>query len=63
MIEVNEEGTIAAASSAVIMRVPRSKRSGPEQFIADHSFLFFLRDLQTGMLLFQGRIVDPTKHN
>ena len=61
MIEVNEEGTIAAASSTAIMRMGRSLRSRPEQFIVDHPFLFFLRDLQTGMLLFQGRIVDPTK--
>ena len=61
MIEVNEEGTIAAAATAVIMRMGRSLRSRPEQFIVDHPFLFFLRDLQTGMLLFQGRVVDPTK--
>ena len=32
------------------------------QFIADHSFLFFLRDLEVGMLHFHGRIVDSTKY-
>ena len=60
MIEVDEEGTVAAAATAVIM----DDESGydeevPEQFIADHPFLFFLRDLQTGLLLFQGRVVSP----
>ena len=59
MIEVNEEGTIAAAASAISMRGGRSIKSRPVQFIVDHPFLFFLRDLQTGMLLFQGRVVDP----
>ena len=60
MIEVNEEGTTAAAASAILMRGGRSAvRSRIEQFIVDHPFLFFLRDLQTGMLLFQGRVVDP----
>ena len=29
-------------------------------FIANHPFIFFLRDLQTGLLLFQGRLSDPT---
>ena len=58
MIEVDEEGTVAAAASAVIMDM-RSGGSRPPRFIADHPFLFFLRDLQTGMLLFQGRMVNP----
>ena len=60
MIEVDEEGTTAAAVTAVSMR--RGRRSKPREhhFTADHPFLFFLRDLQTGMLLFQGRMVDPT---
>ena len=60
MIEVEEEGTTAAAGSAVIMS-KKSRRPRVTQFIVDHPFLFLLRDLETGMLLFQGRIVDPTK--
>merc|ERR1719158_266844 len=47
MIEVDEEGTIAAAASAVMMQ-DRSGGSRPPRFIADHPFLFFLRDLITG---------------
>ena len=61
MIEVDEEGTVAAAATAVIMSYEESADYEPprEQFIADHPFLFFLRDLQTGLLLFQGRVVNP----
>ena len=60
MIEVEEEGTTAAAVTVIRMS-RRSKRPRVTQFNADHPFLFFLRDLDTGILLFQGRIVDPTK--
>ena len=59
MIEVEEEGTTAAAATAIIM-TKRSSRPRVTQFIVDRPFLFFLCDLETGMLLFQGRIVDPT---
>ena len=61
MIEVDEEGTVAAAATAVIGSEIESAFSEPprEEFIADHPFLFFLRDLQTGLLLFQGRVVNP----
>ena len=60
MIEVEEEGTTAAAATAIIM-TKRSmiRRPRVTQFIVDRPFLFFLCDLETGMLLFQGRIVDP----
>ena len=60
MIEVEEEGTTAAAVT-VVRFTKKSKRPRVTQFIVDHPFLFFLRDLETGILLFQGRIVDPTK--
>ena len=62
MIEVDEEGTTAAAVTDVKMRGRRSKPR-EHHFNADHPFLFFLRDLQTGVLLFQGRMVDPTDPN
>ena len=61
MIEVDEEGTVAAAATAVIMSYEESDdyEEPRVKFIADHPFLFFLRDLQTGLLLFQGRVVNP----
>ena len=56
-IEVNEEGSEAAAATAVVMM----KRTMPhyEQFAANHPFIFYLRDKTTGMLLFQGRVNNP----
>jgi serpin B len=57
-VEVNEEGTEAAAATAVIMR----KNGGRmHTFRADHPFLFFIRDNVTGSILFLGRVLDPSK--
>ena len=56
-VEVNEEGTEAAAATAVGMRF-----SGmPPQFIADRPFLFLIRENTTGTILFIGRVTDPSK--
>merc|ERR1712098_1964 len=57
-IEVNEEGSEAAAATGAVMMM-RSMPMPPVEFKADHPFLFFLRDKLTGMLLFQGRVQDP----
>merc|ERR1712223_785338 len=57
-IEVNEEGSEAAAATAGIMMM-RSMPMPPEELRADRPFLF-LRDKLTGMLLFQGRVSDPS---
>jgi serpin B len=61
-VEVNEEGTEAAAATAVVMEtkgihIPEE----PVVFRADHPFLFLIRDNRTGSILFLGRIVDPTR--
>jgi serine protease inhibitor len=56
-VEVNEEGTEAAAATSVIIMA----RSIPEQFMVDHPFIFLIRDNGSGAILFLGRIVDPTK--
>lgn len=58
-VEVNEEGTEAAAATAVEM-VTRSIRRYPV-FRADHPFLFLIRENATGSILFFGRVVDPGK--
>ncbi len=57
-VEVNEEGTEAAAATGVIMFT--SAKPPPPTFRADHPFLFLIRDRITGSILFMGRIVDPT---
>lgn len=57
-IEVNEEGSEAAAATAVVMG---TKSIGPEPkcFAADRPFFFAIRDLRTGSILFMGRVLDP----
>ena len=56
-VEVNEEGTEAAAATAVVMARESARRT-PE-FIADRPFLFFVRDVASGEILFMGRVVNP----
>ena len=57
-VDVNEEGTEAAAATAVVMR---NVISSPLMFRANHPFVFLIRENQTGSILFIGRIIDPTK--
>ena len=58
-VEVNEEGTEAAAATAVIMEgVPGP---GMPTFRVDHPFLFLIRDTRSGSILFIGRVMNPTK--
>lgn len=52
-VEVNEEGTEAAAATAAIMMM-RCARITPT-FVADHPFLFFIRHNPTQTILFYGR--------
>ena len=59
-VDVNEEGTEAAAATAVAMRVKSMPRP-PVEFRADHSFLFLIQEEETGSILFLGRVADPTK--
>ena len=56
MVEVNEEGTEAAAATGVTMRLSAAH---PHIFRADHPFLFLIRDNSSGSVLFMGRVVDP----
>jgi serpin B len=56
--DVNEEGTEAAAATAVVMS--RSASQPPPLFRADHPFLFLIRDNRTGGILFLGRVVKPS---
>ena len=56
-VKVNEEGTEAAAATAVGIRTT----SMPPMFEANHPFLFLIRENSTGTILFIGRITDPSK--
>jgi serpin B len=59
-VDVNEEGTEAAAATAVVMMRTGGMPMAPQaQFVADHPFLFFLRDTSSGAVLFVGRVMEP----
>ncbi|MCK4598907.1 serpin family protein [Candidatus Bipolaricaulota bacterium] len=54
-VSVNEEGTEAAAATGVSMTL-----SLPAAMTIDHPFIFLIRDIETGTILFVGRVVEPT---
>ncbi len=59
-IDVDEQGTEAAAATAVAMR-PMALRRGPEpvRMIVDRPFLFAITDTATGLPLFLGQVTRP----
>ncbi|KTF82213.1 hypothetical protein cypCar_00039828 [Cyprinus carpio] len=56
-VEVNEEGTEAAAATGAVMMMRCLMR--PERFNADHPFLFFIRHNPSKSVLFYGRVCSP----
>lgn len=54
-VEVSEEGTEAAAGTAVVLK----KGPRPAAFVADHPFVYLVRDRQNGSILFLGRVANP----
>lgn len=56
-VEVDEAGTEAAAATAVIMRLT-AMPAEPVQLVIDRSFVFVIRDIETGTVLFVGRVVE-----
>lgn len=59
-IAVDEDGTEAAAATAVIVGPPDAAPVTPTPFLVDRPFLFFIRD-KNGSVLFSGHVVDPTQ--
>jgi serpin B len=57
-IDVNEEGTEAAAATGAVISLT-SLPPPPVVFRADHPFVFLIREKQTGAVLFIGRVADP----
>jgi len=57
-VDVNEEGTEAAAATAVVMIGTGMPRQ-PVVFRADRPFLFLIRDTRSGAVLFMGRVMNP----
>jgi len=58
VIEVQEDGTEAAAATAAVM-VLTSAPINQGSFLVDRPFLYYMVDDATGAILFQGRVVDP----
>ncbi|QEH36340.1 Serpin (serine protease inhibitor) [Aquisphaera giovannonii] len=59
-VDLNEEGTEAAAATGVVMTLRAMARPAPPVvFHADHPFLFLIRDNRTKAVLFLGRVVNP----
>jgi serpin B len=55
-VDVNEEGTEAAAATAVVMKTTAVME--PFEFRADHPFIFMI--MKGDQILFMGRVMDPT---
>jgi serpin B len=59
MIDVNEEGSEAAAATAVVMSQKAMPFNMKETFRADHPFIFMIVHNTTGSILFMGRLSNP----
>ncbi len=59
-VDVNEEGTEAAAATVGVMMALAARLEPPTPtFRADHPFVFLIRDNQSGAILFLGRVTNP----
>lgn len=59
-VKVDEKGTEAAAATAVVMARGGGMPPKAVDFRADHPFLFFIVDRASGLVMFVGRVADPT---
>ena len=60
-IDVNEQGTEAAAATAAVVGTSAIYNpNGPKVFRADHPFMFIIEQKATGNILFIGKVTDPS---
>ena len=59
-VEVNENGTEAAAATAAIVGLTAAPAQQPLEVKIDRPFIYLIRDTQTGAVLFVGLMLDPT---
>jgi serpin B len=61
LVRVDERGTEAAAATAVVGKAAGAAgpSARPIEFIVDRPFIFLIRDVKTGTILFLGRVLDP----
>jgi serpin B len=58
-VDVSEQGTEAAAATGVKLRMLAMRPQEQTIFRADHPFAFFIRDTTSGVILFEGRLLQP----
>lgn len=59
-VDVHEQGTEAAAATAVVVSLTSAPIALPKaEFHVNRPFLFLIRERQTGSVLFLGRVMDP----
>jgi len=58
-IDVNEEGTEAAAATVVEMRDGAFPGGGPLHFVADRPFIYVIKENSTGAIIFMGKVGKP----
>jgi serpin B len=58
-VSVDEAGTEAAAATAVVMPTAAMPEE-PVEVTVDRPFIFLIRDIETGAILFVGRVVNPS---
>ena len=59
-VRVDEKGTEAAAATAGSLARTSAQIGPTQEFRADHPFLFAIRDTASGLVLFLGRVADPS---
>ncbi|CAA7024305.1 unnamed protein product [Microthlaspi erraticum] len=60
-LEINEDGAEACASSKPYVRIKGCRWKPTIDFVADHPFLFLIKEDKTGIVLFAGQILDPSE--
>ncbi|RXE57359.1 proteinase IV [Methanoculleus taiwanensis] len=58
-VDVNEEGTEAAAATGVVVSLTSVREDETPVFKADHPFVFLIQESETGNILFMGRVMRP----
>jgi serpin B len=61
VVNLDEEGTEAAAGTAVVITRSMARVTQPLAFRVDRPFLYLIRDVKTGAILFLGRVADPAR--
>ncbi|KAL6614446.1 hypothetical protein ACP70R_036716 [Stipagrostis hirtigluma subsp. patula] len=60
-VEVNEEGTEATAATAIAMKGrARGVHPPPVDFVADHPFMFLIKEDFSGVVVFAGQVINPS---